>query len=238
MKKIKYSLIICFLIISKVLFTQNNSVIELKEIYVLGPGDNVDTWCKPENVFFEFDDSTLIKFNESSSFEKRIFFKNPIKLDKNNYRIILKNNSNEILHIHTFSKDSVKNGGIVLNLDYRRCCRNGFERYVFFDKNSSQIVETFCDTKKVIIDLITNSNLAIELIGLIGDSTNDSLAYSRINNVQILLLELGVKKENIIQSIKSDSPQQNGYNGSERLLVYPDKMQQEELGVILKVKDI
>ncbi len=239
MAKIKYSIFFGFLIISKVLLSQNSSVVELQEIYVLGPGDDVDIWCKKENVFFELDDTTLIKFNESSTFEKRLSLNKPIKLEKNNYRIILKTDSNETLHIQSFLKDSVINGRIVIDLDqvYRRCCRNGFERYVFFEKKSSQIQETFCDDKKAINDLIANPNVTIELIGLINESTNETLAYSRINNVKILLLELGIKKEKIIHSIKSDYLEKNGFNGSERLLVYPDKLQKEELGVLVILKE-
>ena len=229
-------LIVTLLILSSnIIFSQEIEKPYLNEIIVLGPGNDIDTWCQKENIFLELNDSTLIKFNESSTFEKRLILATPIALKNETYRIILKNTNNENIQIKTFKKDSVKNGNIILDFSFPRCClKKQNEKYFFFIKNTTQVVDTYCDKENESLKISSNLKSKFKIIGIGYDSLDLKLIELRINNLKLKLIEIGVNKANISYSILNNHEAYLGQYGSEYQNNYYD--QTKELGVILRIE--
>lgn len=115
-----YSILFTCLLIHLVSLTQYTDSVKLNQVIALGTGYDVNMWCGPEYVFLEVDDTTLIPFDEFSTFEMGLTLEKPIFLSSKTYRILL-HKDNEIIKIRTFTKDSVsKHGDLVVSFEFNR----------------------------------------------------------------------------------------------------------------------
>lgn len=213
------------------IFSQENKVGILKTIYLSGVGEDVDIWCQKENVYFEFNDTTLIKFTESSTFEKRVTFPKPFILTDKTYRILIKNSNDSLLHITKFTIDQIEDNSLAINNEFRRCCRNRNVKYIFFKRENSIPVDTYCDKYSDLKEYANNFTGKIKLVGIINDSITKEIAQERIIFMMNELQRFGITKESIISEFE------NNYKsftyGSEYLLFYPEEYPYQDLGVIL-----
>jgi hypothetical protein len=211
----------------------------LNQVIALGTGTDVNMWCGPEYVFLEVDDTTLIPFDEFSTFEMGLTLEKPIFLSSKTYRILL-HKDNEIIQIRTFTKDSVsKHGDLVVSFEFNRCCYSGNVKHVFFLKDSLVISDTYCSDKKSILQFVSDRKGLIELIGVQNDSLSLDEIQERIKFLRNFLISNGIEKSRIvlIEALETDKKVNSFLRGSEYLVVYPENDDKEDIGVLIKISE-
>jgi len=151
------------------------------------------------NVQLELKDSTLIPFNEGSTFEMRLDLKkHNIKLEPGSYRILYSSKISgliefQILNIEPNNTETV----LEVNFEFLSCCLLDRGKYLIFERRQIDIIKLNCENLDFVFENISESENSFKIIGIYTDSTELNLAFERATKVKQELVAMGVSERRL-----------------------------------------
>ena len=175
------------------------------------------------NSFLKINDTTLIPFNEHSTFEDRLNLRKiGLMLDTGHYEVIfIDHNLGRIdsakFYIHSYEQKF----DIEIKYDFYFCFQGLNTNFIHFDSTALTIVDSYCNNLDSIYSEIMESGTTVELTGITSDNCTEELANQRVLKVYNLLTNLGVPKSKlkIHESVNIKAIPGRNING--HFMVYP-----------------
>jgi len=188
----KILLSVYFSILSFVVFNQDNSnsFISPKLIIVMGAGHYYHDYCsRNTSVFLELKDSTLIPFNEWSSFETRLDLAHAkINLSAGKYRLLLMEKQIDTIEIQVFNIDfNNQDTSLMVDFDLLKCCHKDIGHYLLFAKGTDSIINKECHNKSRIVEQAKQHQGHFKVITIRHDSCSDLTEMHRTATINTLL---------------------------------------------------
>lgn len=151
------------------------------------------------NSYLKTNDTTLIPFNEHSTFEDRLNLKSiGLMLDTGYYEVLFIDNNLGRMDSAQFYIDSYdQTTDVEINYDFYLCFQGINTNYIHFDSTSLTIIDSPCNNIDSIYSEIMSSNSTVELTGITWDNCSEELANQRALKVYALLTDLGVPESKL-----------------------------------------
>jgi len=175
------------------------------------------------NSYLELNDTTLIPFNDHSTFEDRLLLDRKISISPGNYKIHFITDENGIIATETFTITAEHKGEtIFVKFDSLKCCQSSFGTYLMFEKDSSYSTESHCSGINPLVSKIQNDSANFNVIAYYNYNISETLAKERLENLKSILVSKNVKLTNLTFEIEFRENLPFFPNGG-NIVYYPDE---------------
>ncbi|NOQ72876.1 MAG: hypothetical protein GQ574_12775 [Crocinitomix sp.] len=168
---------------------------------------------RPSNSYFELNDSTLIPFNEHSTFEDRLDLDEiGFEIDTGHYRVLYIDDEYGVLdegRIY-FSANKDENY-FYLSFAFIKCFLDESEQFLHFTVGNNELVSDYCRNIDSLIITINNSVNKYEITGITSDRISAETANLRVAVVYDSLIRSGIAADRLIKNYTSISETSLGY---------------------------
>ena len=191
-------LLLIFGCIGKLSFSQNDLYQGPNFFIAMTWGYSFD--CEENgNAYLQLQDSTLIPFNEHSTFEDRLVLDDRISILPGNYRILFITKESGILESISFTVTSDHRGEpIEVEFDSLTCCQATIGTYLLFEQDSIKNAESVCSGIENFISRLNQDSLKYEIVAIFNDQISQELAEKRIETIKSVLVENNVNTSELL----------------------------------------